>query len=179
MKFSISSGGIQEFGIGQSETTNLELAMDLSSQDWYAFNDNFGTDQEKFLVKCMEKLINEELKQKYELIYLLRNQNHITLYTFNEGIAFEPDFIMFLGNKNEDYVNTYQVFIEPKGENLITNQDSHVKQIFLDQIEKQHVIDISFSRQKFKLIGTKLFNESLTKLEFQNPILSINSHSKT
>ena len=179
LKFSISSGGIQEFGIGQSETTNLELAMDLSSQDWYAFNDNFGTDQEKFLVKCMEKLINEELKQKYELIYLLRNQNHITLYTFNEGIAFEPDFIMFLGNKNEDYVNTYQVFIEPKGENLITNQDSHVKQIFLDQIEKQHVIDISFSRQKFKLIGTKLFNESLTKLEFQNQILSINSHSKT
>lgn len=54
----------QEFGIAQGETTNQDLYMDLSAKDWFVFNENFGTSEEKYLVKYFDKVI-DKLKQKY------------------------------------------------------------------------------------------------------------------
>jgi len=42
--------GDQEYGIAQSETTNQDLNMKLSSEDWFVFNENYGTSEEKYLV---------------------------------------------------------------------------------------------------------------------------------
>lgn len=43
--------GNAEYGIPQSTTTNSALQLDLSKVDWYAFNENYGTDQEEVFSK--------------------------------------------------------------------------------------------------------------------------------
>ena len=174
LNYSINTNGVQEIGLGQGETTNIDLNIDLSSKDWYAFNENYGTSEEKFLVKCIEKLYNEELKDKYRSgVYLLRNEKHFKLYTFEEGLAFEPDFVLFLQEKEGHEMTTYQLFIEPKGGDRLTNKDSVTKEKFLTEIESKHKIEIQFPNQEFKLIGLKLFNESITKKGFQTDIKNI------
>ena len=176
LNYSINTNGAQEIGLGQGETTNIELNIDLSSKDWYAFNENYGTSEEKFLVKCIEKLYEEELKEKYKSgVYLLRNERHFKLYTFDEGLAFEPDFVLFLQEKKGDEMTTYQLFIEPKGGDRLTNEDSLTKEKFLKEIESEHKIEIEFPNQEFKLIGLRLFNESITKTEFQEDIKNISN----
>tara|TARA_B100001057_G_C22861749_1_gene954818 strand:+ start:1358 stop:4015 length:2658 start_codon:yes stop_codon:yes gene_type:complete len=176
LNYSINTNGTQEIGLGQGETTNIELNIDLSSKDWYAFNENYGTSEEKFLVKCIEKLYEEELKEKYKSgVYLLRNERHFKLYTFDEGLAFEPDFVLFLQEKEGDEITTYQLFIEPKGGDRLTNEDSLTKEKFLKEIESEHKIEIEFPNQEFKLIGLRLFNESITKTEFQEDIKNISN----
>jgi type III restriction enzyme len=174
MNFVINVEGSKEFGISQKETTNQKLVLDLSQKDWFAFNDNFGTSEEKFLVRCIDKLYNDELKEKYKAgVYLLRNERHFKLYTFNEGQAFEPDFVLFLQEKEESTLITYQLFVEPKGQMLLTNDDSKIKGAFLSQIEDEHKIEIQFPNSEYKLIGLPLFNENLTKKKFQDSLESI------
>ncbi len=176
LNYSINTNGTQEIGLGQGETTNIELNIDLSSKDWYAFNENYGTSEEKFLVKCIEKLYEEELKEKYKSgVYLLRNERHFKLYTFNEGLAFEPDFVLFLQEKEGDEMTTYQLFIEPKGGDRLTNEDSLTKEKFLTEIESEHKIEIEFPNQEFKLIGLRLFNESIRKTKFQEDIRNLSN----
>ena len=41
----------------------------------------------------------EKLENKYEEIYLLRNEEIYKIYDFDKGRGFEPDFILFLKRK--------------------------------------------------------------------------------
>ncbi|MXV38247.1 DEAD/DEAH box helicase [Flavobacteriaceae bacterium Ap0902] len=151
-------------GIGQSETVNQDLHIDLSKEDWYVFNDNYGTSEEKYLVKFI-KGAYQSLKEKYK-VYLLRNEKHITIYTFDEGLAFQPDFILFLIEKETKNSLLYQVFIEPKGDDRLSNKDSQIKEKFLMQISSEYKLDILFKNQEYKLVGMPLYNEANTKTKF-------------
>ena len=155
------NGGI---GIGQSETVNQDLYIDLSKEDWYVFNDNYGTSEEKYLVKYV-KGAYQSLKEKYE-VYLLRNEKHITIYTFDEGLAFQPDFILFLVEKKTTKTLIYQVFIEPKGDDRLSNEDSQTKEKFLLQIANEYKLDVLFKNKEYKLVGMPLYNETNTKTQF-------------
>ena len=157
--------GNAEYGIPQSTTTNSALQLDLSKVDWYAFNENYGTDQEKYLVKYIEQAY-DSLKAKYNDIYLLRNERHFQLYSFNEGLPFEPDFVLFLSNTKNDKQIIYQLFIEPKGQPYILKDVK--KEIFLKQIKQEHKLDTVFENKEFKLIGMPFYNEQLKKNEFEN-----------
>lgn len=155
--------GNAEYGIPQSNTTNSDLQLDLSKVDWYAFNENYGTDQEKYLVKYIEQAY-DSLKANYSDIYLLRNEKHFKLYSFDDGRPIEPDFVLFLKEKGKSKPIIYQLFIEPKGQQLITTDQW--KEDFLKQIEKEHMLDTVFENKDFKLIGMPFYNEQIKKNEF-------------
>ncbi|SMG66222.1 [similarity to] type III restriction/modification system enzyme [methanotrophic bacterial endosymbiont of Bathymodiolus sp.] len=128
----------QEFGIAQGETTNQDLYMDLSSKNWFVFNESYGTSEEKHLVKYIDKLI-DKLKLKYSEVYLLRNERHFKLFNFDDGRVFEPDFVLFLIKDDISPAIHYQVFIEPKGSHLI-KQDEW-KHNFLMPLKTEHKIE--------------------------------------
>ena len=155
--------GNAEYGIPQSTTTNSALQLDLSKVDWYAFNENYGTDQEKYLVKYIEQAY-DSLKAKYNDIYLLRNEKHFKLYSFDDGRPLEPDFALFLKEKEKSKPIIYQLFIEPKGQQLIATDQW--KEDFLKQIEQEHKLDTVFENKEFKLIGMPFYNEQISKNEF-------------
>jgi Uncharacterized protein conserved in bacteria len=154
----------KEFGLAQSETTNSDLRMDLSSEDWFAFNENFGTSEEKYLVKYIAKVI-EQLKEKYSEVYLLRNERHFKLFNFDDGRAFEPDFVLFLVDDTEGPSLHYQVFIEPKGSQLI--EQNKWKHNFLMQMKKEHSIEQLWKDKNYVIWGMPFFNETDTKPEFE------------
>ena len=55
----------------------------------------------------------------YDKVFLLRNERQFPIYSFDEGGRFEPDYVLFLQKNSE----TWQIFIEPKGDHLISNDE--------------------------------------------------------
>jgi type III restriction enzyme len=87
----------------------------VANEPWYAYNANYGTSEEKKFVELFSRRF-EGLKQKFENIYLIRNEREIKIFD-NLGRAFEPDFLLFCKQLKGEQI-TYQVFIEPKGDFL-------------------------------------------------------------
>lgn len=131
----------------------------LSDKDWYVFNANYGTDEEKACVRLIERLINENLNQNFDEIYLIRNELHFRIFNFDDGQAFAPDFVLLLKNNKGDSL-IYQIFIEPKGEHL--KEVDEWKEKFLLKIEEKfHTTDLGkfVETLKHKVIGLPFYNK--------------------
>jgi len=113
----------------------------------------------------------EKLRERYSDIALLRNEKFFQVFDFNEGRAFEPDFIMLLKRKNHA-ISIYQIFIEPKGDQFKDKrgrfEDSKEgwKQNFLIEMEKESDTDLKLENKYFKLMGMPFYNKTLKK-EFE------------
>ena len=151
LNFSIESG-TQECGKSQNETTNSDLRIDLSDEEWFVFNECYGTSEEKYFVKYIHEVM-PELKQKYQNIYLFRNERHLKIFNFDDGRAFEPDFILFL--LDESCKRGMQVFIEPKGGHLI-DQDKW-KEDLLKKLYQAHCVK-KLEHRGYVLWGLPFFN---------------------
>lgn len=157
----------RELGTGQADTDDPDLYLDLSKEHWYVFEENYGTSEEKYLVKYI-KSVYQSLKQKYKDVYLIRNERHFTIYSFDEGKRFAPDFVLFLVEKDASKPKVYQIFIEPKGTHLLTNEDSQVKNRFLCQLEEECELDVVSEDEEFRVVGLPLYNREKTEQqEFQ------------
>lgn len=105
-------------GVSQNDASVGTNRLDLSSEDWFVFNDNFGTSEEKAFVRYFKDYV-ATLRSKYDKVYLLRNERQIHLYSFDGGERFEPDYILYLCKNRADSVEQLIVFVEPKGTHLI------------------------------------------------------------
>ncbi len=171
LNFSIDNHSNKEYGIEQSNPKNPKLKLDLSNEDWYAFNENYGASEEKFLVKYVKTLKDKYSNNEYEF-YLIRNERHFKVFTFKEGKAFEPDFVLFLKEEKTDKSLYYQIFIEPKGQHLINNEDSEIKEKFLRELENEYQLNFIFENKDFKLLGLPFFNEK-NKGDFHEKVENI------
>jgi type III restriction enzyme len=127
----------------------------ISSKDWFAFETIYGTNEEKAFIRMLERQI-QKLQLKYDQIYLLRNEGHFAIYNFSDGQAFQPDFVLFLREKNGKLF-IYQLFIEPKGKYL---KDHDLwKENFLKEISSEFEgKTLTFEDKKFRLIGIPFYN---------------------
>jgi type III restriction enzyme len=140
-----------------------ENYLDLSREDWYVFDENYGTEEEKKLVKFIKDAI-EELKKFYDNVYLLRNESHFKLYHFDDERAIEPDFLLHLSKDNGKTELIYQVLIEPKGD-MILESDSWKEELLL-RIGGEYVLNPVIENKDYKLIGLPFFNRSHRMAEF-------------
>jgi len=144
---------------------NLELA------DWFVFNDNFGTTEEKAFVAYFASYV-EELKKEYEKIYLIRNERQLVLYSFDAGERFEPDYLMILCRKNATGFDQYQIFVEPKGNHLL-EQDKW-KEDFLLQIKARGIPVKSFADDNlYHVWGFPFYNRDNRMEEFSKAFLDL------
>lgn len=157
--------GDQERGIAQSETTNTDLHLDLSTKNWYVYTDNFGTSQEKYFVKFIDKTY-DLLKKKYDQIFLVRNERHFQIFNFDNGRPIEPDFVLYLIKKDPKLELYYQIFIEPKGEHLLI--EDAWKEKFLSSLKKRHKINVIWKTKKYTVWGMPFYNEAYRKKEFED-----------
>ena len=153
----VSDNTADEYEYSQVKTDNDELRIDLSKKDWYAFTDNFGTSEEMYLVKYIDK-VYQKLLEKYKDIYLIRNERHFKLYSFEKGHAYEPDFVFFLTEKKSDISIYYQVFIEPKGEHLFEHDGW--KEQFLLSMRKKHKIKQLWKTKNYVVWGMPFFSSN-------------------
>ena len=156
MNFNRKEDGSDETGWGMLESKNSDLVMNLADQDWYAFNECYGSSEEKRLVKFIASTV-DKLKQNYEQVYLLRNEGHFKIFNFDDGQAFEPDFVLFLKHTNGTN-ERYQLFIEPKGGHLKDNDKW--KEDFLKVIKERGDIQQINSTVEYILYGLPFYNYS-------------------
>lgn len=157
-------GDDKEFGIAMSETPNSDLRLNLKDHNWYMYDDNYGTSEEKYFIQFV-RLAMDHLKKKYKEIYLLRNERLFKIYRFSDGRAMEPDFVLFLTEKKTKKSMSLQIFVEPKGQHLI--KTDQWKEDFLKEIKDHFHITGLFETDKYRLIGLPFYNETLKKQAFQ------------
>lgn len=131
----------------------------LENKDWYVFNANYGTAEEKALIKLIDRLINENFKDKYDWIYVMRNELYFKLYNFDDGDGFAPDFVLYMRDK-QGKKRIYQIFVEPKGK-FLEKYDAW-KQTLLLSIKDRFKTDlIKYAETKrYKLVGLPFYTES-------------------
>jgi len=141
-----------------------EWRINLGIADWFIFNDNFGTTEEKAFVAYFASYV-EALKKEYETVYLVRNERQLVLYSFDGGERFEPDYLMFLRRRKSTGSEQYQIFVEPKGNHLIA-QDKW-KEDFLLQIESRGIPTKTFADDnKYYVWGFPFYNQQNRMGEF-------------
>lgn len=132
---------------GHGTSQNLS-GFDLSAAEWFAYEDNFGTSEEKNFIEYFARRV-EELRKIYDKVFLVRNERAFAIYSFEDGRRFEPDFVLFLQKKGSDELDFLQIFIEPKGEHLAANDAW--KENFLRELEGKAI-------PAEKIFGLPFFN---------------------
>ena len=154
--------------------------IDLAEKNWFAYNDNYGTDQEKHFIKFISD--NEhQIGKIYDSFYLLRNEKAFKIYDFQDGKAFEPDFVLFARKQKQQEISTFQIFVEPKGDHLV--QNDQWKETFLQNLQANARFEIPLQNQDYNIIGMPFFNSegrsySNFKASFESLLYPFNSQKK-
>ncbi|CAM1670011.1 DEAD/DEAH box helicase family protein [Streptococcus mitis] len=166
-KYTVNVNGNAEFGRSQKNKSETEIFENIDQLDWYAYDDNFGTSEEKYLVRAIRELMND-LQEKWSDIYLLRNEKAVKIYSFDEGRAFEPDFIL-LANDKKVGNTSWQIFIEPKGSqfldsnNTFKNSKEGWKEKFLLQITERDEARTLLDDERYRIVGLPFFNNEMSR----------------
>ncbi|WP_060564445.1 DEAD/DEAH box helicase family protein [Corynebacterium glutamicum] len=157
-------GGI---GISQAFASDPKRRVNLEEADWYVYNDNFGTSEEKSFVEYFSTVVND-LKKKFDEVYLVRNERlaELAIYSFDTGERFEPDFLLFLGKKDVSGYEQQQIYVEPKGNHLLATDQW--KENFLLDIQQNAVPHTVYvDDNDYRIIGLPFYNEKHQLMEFR------------
>lgn len=163
LSFAAETGGDREFGRSMNDPSETAIHLDLSTRDWFAFEDCFGTAEEKHLIRFIDARV-EELKARFSGVHLLRNERHFKLYAFDDGAALEPDFLLYLEARRGNVSIQYQVFIEPKGAHLM-KQDAW-KEDFLSRLAGEAEAAILWEDREVRIVGLPFYNHDQTETRF-------------
>ena len=160
-------------GIPQnSPQVNSEFRLDLSDKEWFVYNDNFGTTEEKRFVKYFSQKV-DKLKEKYDKVFLIRNEQKLKIYAFDDGKPFEPDYILIL-EKDGITKEQQHIFIEPKGQHLV--ETDKWKEEFLNQLEEKAECKVYHSDDEYRILGMPFYThqeEQKFKDKFEQLMLDI------
>lgn len=166
-----ANGGI---GASQNNNINKHYQLDLSSIEWYAYTDNFGTSEEKLFIKHFERIIKPKLDEKGLKFFLIRNERipELAIYSFKDGERFEPDFLLFVEKTNVDNKSNYQAYIEPKGFHILDNTEQIWKESFLLEIAEKHKVKspIITANNDYFILGLPFYNEEVRKSYFDKAV---------
>ena len=147
-------------GASQNVNVNPRYQLDLMKENWYAFNDNYGTSEEKRYLRYFKAEIAPKLEAKDLEFFVVRNERvpDLAIYSFTDGERFEPDFLLFVRkHKNQSFISN-QVYVEPKGSHLLLKETW--KENFLLQINDLAEADDSYAfGNEYRIIGMPFFNE--------------------
>lgn len=161
-------------GVGFSQndyTVDMSYRLDLSKEDWFVFEDNYGTTEEKAFVAYFKTYV-KQLKEKYDKVYLIRNERQLHIYSFDGGERFEPDYVLFLHRPKADGYEQLQIFIEVKGTHLLENDKW--KEDFLLQLESQSIPITRFvDDNDYRILGFHFYNRDERMGDFSKDIEKI------
>ena len=156
--------------------------VSIRDEDWYVYDDCYGTSEEKSLVGFVNELIKEykdNTDKEFDYFYLVRNEGVLKTFGFKNGKGFETDFLIFFKYSDSDL--KYQLFVEPKGCHLIPT-DKWKETDFLNEVQSVFETHNKFiyETENYRLIGLPFFNDSncseddkKTKEVFENMIKEI------
>ena len=155
-----------KFSVDTPRADDSDTAYLVKVSDWFAYDTLYGTSEEKAFVAMLDRWIQESTKT-YEDIYLLRNEGHFSIYSFSDDSPFQPDFVLFLREKNGEPLS-YQLFIEPKGEHLA--ETDRWKEKFLAEIRAEYHSKILTENSKYRVIGVPSFYHERYENQFKDDL---------
>lgn len=164
-------------GVSQNDSSVPSAwKLDLSKEDWFVCEDNYGTSEEKAFVAHFKKYV-DELKKEYDKVYLIRNERHLHLYSFKDGERFEPDYLLFLHSPKKAGFEQLQIFFEPKGTHLLA-ADAW-KEEFLLELERNAVPIKKFAdNNEYKIWGFHFYNQDDRSSEFKDDMDKLLAYAK-
>jgi type III restriction enzyme len=135
-----------------SNVTQVVRSRNMRDHEWYIYDQAIVNGLESNLIDFVNDYM-EELHEKYNEAYLIRNERKVKIVEIDGVRGFMPDFLLYL--KDVDY--TYQVFIEPKGGNL--REKDEWKQEFLLSLSTRTDIEVLSEDENVRLIGIKFFSD--------------------
>lgn len=146
--------------------TNFDI-----TEDWFVYTDNYGTSEEKAFVAYFRGYV-AQLRKTYNRIYLIRNEREFHIYSFEDGERFEPDYVLFLQRDKTDGYEQLQIFIEPKGTQLL--EKDAWKERFLLQLKTEAVpATIFVDDNDYKIWGLHFFNQENRMKEFDSEFAAL------
>ena len=155
-----------KFNVNAPRADDSDTAYLVKVSDWFAYENLYGTSEEKAFVQMLDRWIQDSTTT-YEDIYLLRNEGHFSIYNFSDGSPFQPDFVLFLREKNGESLS-YQLFIEPKGEHLAAHD--RWKEKFLKEIRAAYQSKILTENGKYRVIGVPSFYHERYENQFKEDL---------
>lgn len=146
-------------------TVDMVIEPHKINEDWFAYDYAIVDRLEKSLIDLIRNFV-DEIKEKYKNVYLFRidEQNtNFKLHDFGKDIThfegFMPDFILYLENEE----SIYQLYIEPKGEQLV--ERDKWKEKLLEKISPNN-IELIGENDKLYLYGVKFYrNGDINNIE--------------
>lgn len=167
----VSNPGNDSIGISQKEVNDDSYKLDLSEKEWFAYNDNFGTTEEKKFVKYFNDYV-DDLNNKYDEIFLIRNERILPIYSFKDGERFEPDYLLILLEQHSSNVKQYQIFIEPKGSHLLL-EDKWKEELLMSLMENSIPTTKFVDNNEYLIWGFPFFNKDYKLQEFKESMESL------
>ena len=151
-------------GVSQNDSrVSQDLRLDLSDKEWFVYNDNYGTTEEKAFVKYFETHFQSFARSMIRSIWFEMNEN---CHLLSGGERFEPDYLPFLRKKNATGFEQSQLFVNPRGHNLL--ETDKWKEEFLLQIQ---ALGIPVKELKddnlYRIISCPFFNRDKRMAEIE------------
>ncbi|MFK4180714.1 DEAD/DEAH box helicase [Staphylococcus epidermidis] len=128
----------------------------MGQHDWYIYDKAIVNGLERDLIDLINNMM-EDLQNKYNEVYLIRNERKIKFREINGVRGFMPDFLLYL--KDNEY--TYQVFVEPKGQHLLLNDKW--KEQFMLSLNERDDIEVLAEDKNVRLVGLCFYSDDSTK----------------
>lgn len=143
------------------QVNEVKKPRNMRDHDWFIYDKAIVNGLESDMLDFINNYI-DELKERYNDVYLIRNERKVKIVEINGTRGFMPDFLLYL---KDDHC-TYRVFLEPKGKNLL-EQDKW-KQEFLLSLSENPNIEILTENEQVRLLGLKFYtDDSELKNEFR------------
>jgi type III restriction enzyme len=131
--------------------TQVIKTRNMRDHDWYIYDQAIVNGLESDMIDFINDYV-DQLKEMYSEVYLIRNERKVKIVEFGGIKGFMPDFLLYL--KDADF--TYQIFLEPKGDNL--REYDLWKQELLMAISENPNVHVLGENDHVRLHGIKFYS---------------------
>jgi len=160
---------INDYVVEMNKITNMNEVVyhrNMRDHDWYIYDKAIVNNLESNFIDFINDYV-EDLKEKYNDVYLIRNERKVKIVEIDGTRGFMPDFLLYMKDEN----TTYQVFLEPKGDHL--REQDKWKEEFLMSLSSRSDVEILSENEKVRLIGIKFYSGSPElKQEFREDFIN-------
>jgi len=125
----------------------------MRDYDWFIYDKAIINNWENSFIDFINDYI-DELKEKYQDVYLIRNERKVKVVEIDGTRGFMPDFLLYL----QDDECTYQVFLEPKGDHL--RLEDQWKEDFITSLTARDDVEVLTENEDVRLLGIKFYSET-------------------
>ena len=133
-------------------------------EDWFMLNDFISTDSEENFVRFIKSEM-DNLVNKYDEVYLLKNEGDYRVYSLKGESSFKPDFLLFLKEIGKELYS--QVLIKTKIEGLIESKKLE-NDILEDIANRYHDKIFRVENKCYKIITLPFYTKDTKILPFQS-----------